>query len=47
MHLIMGDMLITMEFLDKDWKEEIPAILQATAWALCSTIHTMAGYMPG
>ena len=43
---MMGDILCTTDFSGEDWEEEIQVILQATAWALCSTIHTTAGYTP-
>ena len=47
MHLKMGNMLHTTKFSGENWEEEIQVILQTTAWALCSTIHTTAGYTPG
>ena len=46
-HLTMGDKLRTTIFEGEDWLSDVDQQLQATAWAIRSTINSASNYSPG
>ena len=51
MHLTMADMLRTMKFTvandsEGAWRTEVDSMLQAVAWALCSTVNSTTKMTP-
>ena len=45
-HLTMGDKLMTTIFEGEDWKSDLDQELQATAWAIRSTINSTSKHAP-
>ena len=45
-HLTMGDKLRTTIFENEDWKSDLYQELQATAWAIRSTMNSTSKHSP-
>ena len=47
LHLTLGDQLRTSVYELDSWHEDIDALIQAIAWALCTTVPSNVPYSPG